>query len=97
MAPPTPTEVKRNQAAAYPNPFSNNVKISYQLPDKYSRAWIKIYDTKGELIKKVEIDNHFREILITNDDIKQGAYIYQIIADDKIIASDKIIKVDGGK
>ena len=97
MAQPMPSEVKKEQALAYPNPFSDDLKIKYVLPDKYSKASIRIYNVSGELIKTVVINNHFEDILISNDDLKQGAYFFQVIADDKIIASDKIIKVEGSK
>jgi hypothetical protein len=89
-----PNLISENKnSLAFPNPFTDYVKIKYSLPSKFNYAFINLYDITGNLIKKKEIDRHYEEILISNEEIKQGAYIYQIVVDDKIISTDKIIKL----
>jgi len=82
-----------NKSIAFPNPFNDFVTIRYSLPKNTQHAFINLFGIAGELIKKKEIDNHFGEIIITKEEIRQGVYIYQIIADDKVISKDKIIKL----
>ncbi len=93
LAAPSNIISDQKNALAYPNPFTDKIKIKYYLPINVNRAFINLFDITGNLIKKKEIDSHFNEIIITSDEIKQGAYIYQIVADDKVIANDKIIKL----
>jgi hypothetical protein len=78
---------------AFPNPSTDYVKIKYTLPSKFNHAFINLYDVTGNLVKKKEIDRAYNEIYISNEEIKQGAYIYQIVVDDKVISSSKIIKL----
>jgi hypothetical protein len=82
-----------NKSIAFPNPFNDFITIKYSLPKNTKHAFINLFGITGNFIKKKEIDNHFGEIIITRDEISQGAYIYQIIADGKIISNDKIIKL----
>jgi hypothetical protein len=88
-----PSSSQSNKSIAYPNPFTNGVKIKYILPENCKHASINIYDFAGKLIKKKEIDNNFTEVYISNDEIKQGAYFYQVVADDKVISGNKMIKI----
>lgn len=85
--------VEDRVSIASPNPFTDFVKIKYALPANTKHAFVYLFDITGNLIKKKEIDNHFNETIITSDEIKQGAYIYQIVADNVVIANNKIIKL----
>jgi type IX secretion system substrate protein len=82
-----------HKSIAYPNPFTNSVKIKYILPENCRHAFVNIYDITGKLIKKKEIDNAYNELYITGLEIQQGAYFYQVVADDKIISGNKLIKL----
>jgi hypothetical protein len=78
---------------AYPNPFTDNVRIRYSLPADARHASLQLFDINGNLVKKKDIDRHFNEIIITGAEIKQGAYVYRIVVDDRVIANEKIIKL----
>lgn len=82
-----------NKSIAYPNPFTNSVKIKYILPQNCKHAFVNIYNIAGKLITKKEIDNAFSEVYISDQEINQGAYFYQVVADDKIISGNKLIKL----
>jgi hypothetical protein len=47
----TPT-IDVNKISIYPNPFASNTKISYAL-DKATDVTLEVYNTKGQLIKKM--------------------------------------------
>lgn len=88
------SSIKKNESSlAFPNPFTDYVKIKYSLPAKFQSAYVNILDVTGRFIKKKEINNGTDEVLIFNEEIKQGAYFYQIIVDGKVISGDKIIKI----
>src|SRR6185436_14128010 len=82
-----------HKSTAYSNPFTNSVKNKYILPENCRHGFVNIYDITGNLIKKKEIDNAYNEIYITGFEIQQGAYFYQIVADEKIISGNKLIKL----
>jgi hypothetical protein len=85
--------IDAGKSIAFPNPFNDFVTIKYSLPKNTKHAFINLFGIAGNLIKKKEIDNYFNEVIITSEEIKQGAYIYQIVADDKIVGKNKIIKL----
>ncbi|HQK41243.1 MAG TPA: T9SS type A sorting domain-containing protein [Flavobacterium alvei] len=86
-------EVEENGSSAYPNPFTTGTKIQYTLPPKFNHAFLNLYDINGKLIKTKEVDRNYNEVYITENEIKQGVYIYNIVVDGKVIANDKIVKL----
>lgn len=74
----------------YPNPFSNQTEISFSTDIPFQNTSVKIYNTKGQLIKKLNTDNE-----ITNDNqsviwkgkdmngdtVSNGMYFYKISFD----------------
>ena len=75
-----------------PNPFSTQTTIRYNLPDSYSTASILIFDMNGGLktTLKAEVVSEGRVVLNANQ-LEPGMYIYALVADDKEIASKRMI------
>lgn len=78
---------------AYPNPFTTSTKIKYTLPTKFNHAYLKLYDINGKLIKTKEIDDKFNEVYISEEELKQGVFIYNIEVDGKLITNNKVVKL----
>ena len=93
IAPPHENAADGNQSLAYPNPATEFIKIKYELPAGYRHAVVNLLDITGKLIKQKQIGEHFNEIYISTEEINQGAYIYQVVIDNKVTTSGKVIKL----
>lgn len=90
------------QLSAFPNPFgreSNSIEISFTLP-KASFADVKIYNIRGELVKKVysEIAYEMIENRViwngrdeNNQAVSSGIYFYKLNVDNKTEAIKKCL------
>lgn len=78
----------------YPNPFSDVTSIVYYLPEEFSgNAIINIYDVTGKKLKSCTLINGFGEIVINSSELKQGVYLYNLIANEEVIAFKKMIVI----
>jgi len=52
---------KQLELSAYPNPFNNECRISFQLPaESKDKSFITIYNIKGEVIQRAKVTgNHY--------------------------------------
>jgi len=76
----------------YPNPFSSNTTINYQLP-KSTSVNISIYDIRGQLVETLvnEQNNSGSHSVVWNaENVKQGIYYYKIVTD-KFIETKKCL------
>lgn len=95
-ATPNTTGLSKSQTASsaapifYPNPASNHVKINYQLPADYKKAYIRIQDPQGKLIESFEITSDFNDLLVPAS-YQNGLYLYTLEVDGSVIKTDKII------
>jgi len=73
----------------YPNPFSitTNIHIDDALP--LNNCELKIYNMLGETVLNKDISQH--TTAITMNKIPDGIYFYQVLSNDKIIQSGKLI------
>lgn len=78
----------------YPNPTSSLVYFDYSIPSRLDNAYVGIFNNKGVLVKKVilPIDNYSYEIDLS--ELIDGIYYIQIITDEGLSSSRKIIKVE---
>ncbi|MCK4338496.1 MAG: T9SS type A sorting domain-containing protein [Candidatus Cloacimonetes bacterium] len=81
----------------YPNPFSSSTAISFNLATKsHEKAKIKIYNVKGQSVKKLLIVNGQSSIKWDGKDEKcshlsSGIYFYQLQIDNKVIDTKKCL------
>ena len=74
----------------YPNPFITVTKISYNLPINIKNPTIEIFNIKGQIIKKLKIQNSkfkINEVVWDGKDehknqVSSGIYLYRIKTDD---------------
>lgn len=67
-------------AAPIPNPSTNQVKISYSLPLGVKKGTITIYNSNGQLVKTLTVDNTFQYITLDNSELQSGNYFYNLSA-----------------
>lgn len=73
----------------YPNPNNGNMVLKYSLKSS-DKAEMRIYDITGKLINKLLLNTSTNQMII-NEDLLNGIYFYQIIVNDKIVKSDKLV------
>jgi ligand-binding sensor domain-containing protein len=86
-------EVVFNKVSFYPNPAKNLVNIEYYNLKPFSGS-LKISDTNGSLVQKIEVNSLEGAQKTTFDvsDYKPGAYFYQLFDEESIYSSGKFIK-----
>ena len=79
--------------APLPNPSSNQVKITFTLPDGVTQGELDLYNTEGQKIKSFQVDNRFGYILLDNTRLPAGLYFYNIVANGTISATQKLVVI----
>jgi hypothetical protein len=76
-----------------PNPFAEQTAIDYFLPENTVRAQMLFYNSTGNLIKSVELQQKGKGRLnVFANDLTNGIYTYTLVVDGKIVATKKMIK-----
>ena len=78
----------------YPNPFTNATTISFSLTEDATISSVEIYNTKGQLIDQLEINNYesgINTISYSADKLSSGIYLYKLVVDNKIVDTKKMI------
>lgn len=75
---------------AYPNPAKDVTFFDYDL-NSATTGTIKIYDMTGSLAKEVPLIENSGKIKVQLDDLKAGVYFYHFIANNKTIATRRLV------
>ncbi|WP_312766082.1 pectinesterase family protein [Epilithonimonas sp.] len=73
-------DIKGNKTLVYPNPFSDQVTIAYDLKSN-SDVVLTIYDVNGRVVKNIRKSNEKsgqRELIIPTTDLNSGVYFYTL-------------------
>ncbi|MCE3294967.1 MAG: hypothetical protein K0R65_681 [Crocinitomicaceae bacterium] len=77
-----------------PNPFAESTVIAYSIPTTVKQAQMHFYNMQGKLIQSVEISERGNgELTVFADDLSSGQYSYNLVADGKIVATKKMVKL----
>ncbi len=77
----------------HPNPFHDRTTISYEVPADIISAQILFYDSKGTVLRTVEIPEKGKgEINVYAPDLAGGIYKYTLIGDGKVIETKAMVK-----
>ena len=77
-----------------PNPFAEETVIEYNIPVNVVQAQIHFYDAQGKLIQSVDVTTRGNgELKVFANDLSKGTYSYNLVADGKIVASKKMVKM----
>jgi len=75
-----------------PNPFNEQTDIMFTIAQETKEATLYIYDLQGTQVKNYTINQRGNgSITIQGSELKAGMYIYSLIADGKIIGTEKMI------
>jgi len=76
-----------------PNPFRDNTTITYTIPETANFAQIIFYNSLGQAIKIVDIDDKGAGRLnVYGEDLRSGMYSYSLIIDGNVCETHKMIK-----
>ncbi|MEM0998330.1 MAG: tail fiber domain-containing protein [Bacteroidota bacterium] len=75
-----------------PNPFDQETRINYYLPDNVRNATMLVFDMNGRQVRSFEIERAGQgSITIQGTELEAGMYIYSLLADGQEIASKRMI------
>ncbi len=74
----------------YPNPNDGKFFIRYSIPDKQSVEFI-IFDVMGRKLKTFQLEGGIKELNIAYKELKNGLYSYQVIVNNRVILTDKLV------
>ncbi len=77
-----------------PNPFTSQFSINYTA-DAKANLTVKLYSMNGQLqvTRNVTVNKGFNSIAVTGvSSLSKGIYLVQIISDNHLIASEKVVK-----
>jgi hypothetical protein len=74
-----------------PNPFSQETVINYTLPQQVKNASLIVYDLSGKQLTSFPLELNTQSITITAEKLSAGIYIYNLIADGKIMDSKRMV------
>jgi hypothetical protein len=87
-----PEKGSGNYFKVYPVPSSDYVFINYSFNEEVQYPKLKVYDINGRLLLNRGIDKKVGQILLDKNDLQAaGVYLCQIVAEGKILFSNKII------
>ena len=81
------------QTQPLPNPSSDQVKITFTLPQGSKNGNLVLYNTNGQKIKSFEVDNRYSFILLNNSDLASGVYYYNIEVDGIVSSTQKMVVI----
>ncbi|MCF8426821.1 MAG: hypothetical protein K9H61_07905 [Bacteroidia bacterium] len=77
---------------AFPNPFSSEVNIAYQISQDYTQANLKLTDYLGKELQTYPITNAKGSLALPMQDLSVGLYTYQLIIDGRLVQTGKLVK-----
>jgi hypothetical protein len=74
----------------YPNPASDLVNITFNaIP--FSTGHISVYNMLGSEVKKLVVNEKSGKVVVRVDDLVPGVYFYKLIADQKVLYTDRLV------
>jgi hypothetical protein len=74
----------------YPNPFREETKIHYTLPNGIDGAEIQLFDLSGKCLKRY-VANQSGSVIIKSSEFKAGIYFYSLIIGGKPVNTKRMI------
>jgi para-nitrobenzyl esterase len=84
-------EITENKILVYPNPFTNNALIKFEIPLR--NAELSIYNITGEKIR-IEKNISGQEYTLERDHLQSGIYFIQVVEGYKTIEIKKLVIMD---
>ena len=78
-----------------PNPFAEQTRINFSIPETVKKAQIHFYNSAGQLIKSVDLEQRgLGQINVFGSDLSSGIYTYSLVADGVVVATKKMQKMN---
>ncbi len=77
----------------YPNPAKGSIQIVFSLPENVNRGEIIFYDLQGSEIKRFNVDNTFKKIDVSTNELAPGAYFYVLKGANGIFGAKKMVVI----
>ena len=75
-----------------PNPFAEETRITYTIPESVSDAKLLFYDNSGKVLKTVTIEERGEGSLqVYVGNLSSGIYSYSLLADGKLIDTKRMV------
>lgn len=75
-----------------PNPFAENTRITFTIPQNITDAKIIFFDNSGKVLQTVTINERGAgSINVYSGNLSSGIYSYSLIADNKVIDTKKMV------
>jgi len=85
--------ISSNQLKCFPNPFIDNITLSYEIPNSIKGAALNLYAVTGQLQKSIEITERGQFTKTFNSkDLNLGSYIGVVTFDNKAVKAIKLFK-----
>jgi len=78
----------------YPNPFNSSSLIDAFIPNNVSVSFVEVHDMVGALVKTYLLTQGVNTISIQANDIGFGIYFYSLFADNKLVATKRMVIVN---
>lgn len=63
---------------AFPNPASDIIRLTYELPENIRIAKLNLVDSNGKLVRDFTVDDHTDHLELSVGDLSPGVYFYNI-------------------
>ena len=83
-----PAELMQN----FPNPFDQETKINYYLPEGVQQASMLVFDMNGRQLRAYDIEvGGEGSLVISGAELEAGMYFYSLVADGEEVATKRMI------
>lgn len=80
-----------NLVNAYPNPATNQVNISYSLPENCTNGKLMVCDILGSVMGETMVSNTNGTVQVDVTNYPAGVYMYGIVANNKMLSMKKFV------
>jgi hypothetical protein len=77
------------ELGVYPSVLSGIGKFSYSLPAAYRAAQMEIFNTAGQLIESIQLNNNNGIVILDGQDFAPGAYMVRVSANGTILGNTR--------
>jgi hypothetical protein len=86
-------DVNPSQINIYPNPSSQQVTLSYELPQQENSATLQLYNTMGQLVKTIAVNGYKGEMGDNVSALPNGIYYYTLVVNGTITETNKLVVI----
>jgi len=74
----------------YPNPNNGSMQFDYSL-DAGQKGSLQIFDLTGKMISQYELSESSKSLLISEESLSTGVYLYRYFINGEMKSSDKLV------